>query len=95
MTAPANPRSMKGLARQIRERTNDLHEQISEMIRISLDPTHRMQVEAIRWLAERSYGRTPEISAFASLDEAEAKSAIKALSTEELEALVSKLKLAG
>lgn len=85
------PRTTKGLARQIRERTHDLSEQISEMIRISLDPMHKMQVTAIMWLADRAYGRVPEIAAFAELDETEARSAIKALTAPQLEALVESL----
>lgn len=89
------PKKMKGLARNIRERTNGLEEQISEMVRISLDPTHRSQVDAIKWLTERSYGRCPEIAAFAELDQDDAKASLKALSTEQLETLASALKKAG
>lgn len=81
--------SSKGLARQIRERTNNLEEQISESIRISLDRDHKHQFHAIQWLAERAYGRVPEISAFAELDQQEAVAAIQALSSAQLEALAS------
>lgn len=89
------PKRTKGLARQIRERTEGLQEQISEMIRISLDPTHRGQIDAIKWLSERAYGRSPEIAAFAELDDSEARTAIKTLSTEQLEALASSIKKAS
>lgn len=61
------------------------------MIRISLDQTHKMQVTAIMWLADRAYGRVPEIAAFAELDESEARTAIKALTAPQLEALVASL----
>lgn len=57
------------------------------MIRISLDRKHRLQVDAIKWLTERSFGKAPEIAAFAELDNKEAQNAIKALTTTQLEAL--------
>lgn len=85
-------KATRGLARQIRERTGDLAEQIAEMIRISLDPTHKSQVDTIKWLAERAYGRVPEISAFADLDQAEAATAIKHLTNDQLEGLLLHLR---
>lgn len=85
----------KGLARYIRERTNDLSEQVNEMIRISLDQEHRGQIEAIKWLTERGFGRVPEIQAFAELDESEASAALQGLSSTELESLAKSLKKAS
>jgi uncharacterized protein (DUF2342 family) len=86
-TSRQKPRHVKGIAAQIRERTDDLREQVSEAIRISLDARHRDQFRAIVWLAERAFGRVPEISAFAELDQAEATAALQGLSTGQLESL--------
>lgn len=92
-TYQSQKRNPRGLARQIRERTSDLEEQIGVMIQISLDPLdRRAQVDAIKWLCERAYGKVPELSAFAELDNAEAKSAVKALTTVELESLVTAIR---
>lgn len=91
LTGTRQGANARGLARQIRERTNNLEEQISEAIRISLDSGHRHQFNAIQWLAERAFGRVPELTAFAELDQAEAHAAIQNLNATQLETLAQAL----
>ncbi len=89
----------KGLARQIREETDNLKEQIKNMIAISLGKvpraTVRDMVEATKWLADRSNGRALETVLQGELGDEAMRNVTEELSDTDLEDLLRKLKSAG
>ena len=67
------PGRPKSLAAKIKEKTNDLEEEIDIMIELAhgkYGVKGRDRIEAIKWLADRSYGRALEISAHADITSA-------------------------
>lgn len=87
----------KGLANRIREQTNNLEEQIQVMIEFSTGKrkcTARDMQEAIKWLADRGFGRAVETQAQIQLD-SETSQAAADLSTDQLLELADLAKKAG
>ena len=81
----------KGLAEQIRILTNNLEAQVAEMVKISLrSKSERNKIEAIKWLADRSFGRAVETSVNVEAGILAQKAAAQ-LSTETLQALADAL----
>lgn len=81
----------KGLALRIRELTNNLSDQINRMVAISQGEVKaasvRDQIEATKWLAERSFGKAPETHLVGAMGE-EQRDAVAELTRDQLLALV-------
>jgi hypothetical protein len=84
----------KGLALQIREKTDNLKAQVAFMIDLSegkiKGATTRDRIEAVKWLADRGHGKAVETSVQVEADKATADAALS-VSEVELEQVARSL----
>lgn len=80
----------KGIARQIRESTNDFTEMVEIALAIARDKTahNRDRMQAVQWLADRGLGKAPETVLTGELP-ADALAEATALTSDQLEELVA------